>query len=68
MGYDITLHPIKAEEITHFLLDVIQNPELKTERSQELAAGDESHQNVLEATYGELLEAFANKHSQHIQH
>ena len=67
MGYDITFHPIKSEEITHFLFDVIENPELVPTRIDELCKDDENRQQFLGEIYRCLLELFQNKESQHVQ-
>jgi hypothetical protein len=37
MGYDITFHSIKPDDITHFLFDVINRPELASKRIHELS-------------------------------
>ncbi len=65
MGYDITFHPIKAEEITYFIFDVIGDPTLMQSRI-DLLSQDEDQKNFLSACYNHTLAQFLEKKSQHV--
>lgn len=43
MGFDITFHPVSAEELQYFFFDVVENPRLAEQRANELTTADKRH-------------------------
>lgn len=43
MGFDITFHPVSADELQYFFFDVVDNPRLGAQRASELTTRDKRH-------------------------
>lgn len=66
MGYDVTFHPIKPEELTYFIFDVIDKPELASKRVLELSQVPDE-QRFLHEIYEAIFSLFSSKESQHVR-
>jgi hypothetical protein len=58
VGFDVTFHPVSADELRRFLFDVIADGSLAAERAGELAE-DAKHRNLLLKLYGSFPEWLA---------
>src|SRR5207253_693867 len=50
MGFDVTFHPIGADQLRHFLFDVLDDGSLAAARAAELSA-EPKHRKVLDQLY-----------------
>jgi hemerythrin-like domain-containing protein len=66
MGYDITFHPIKPKEITRYIFEIIENPDLVSERIRELTTSADE-QERLKLMYSEFLDLTRDKTIQHVK-
>lgn len=55
MGYDITFHPIAADDIRQYIFDVIEQPELAEARAADMASNPEQ-QRKIERIYEQMGE------------
>jgi len=60
MGFDVTFHPIGADQLRHFLFDVLDDGSLAAARAAELSA-EPKHRKVLDQLYESFPEWLAGR-------